>query len=120
LRDAVGQEAKRDLRSGEAIHSRDIRKTPIVFRGQPINVHIRYGTAWLQKSFLAASDAGAGEWIEVYEANGRTNQTHPFQVKVIGPHTAELPPSAPPSRAASRASFSPARVVQGPAGRRAN
>jgi flagella basal body P-ring formation protein FlgA len=120
LRDAVGQEAKRDLRAGEPIYSRDIRKTPIVFRGQPINVHIRYGTAWLQKTFLAASDAGAGEWIEVYEANGRTNQPHPYQVKVVGPHTAELPPQAPPSRAASRASFSPAKVAQRPTGRRAN
>jgi flagella basal body P-ring formation protein FlgA len=120
LRDAVGQEAKRDLRAGEAIYSRDVRKTPIVFRGQPINVHIRYGTAWLQKSFLAASDAGVGEWIEIYEANGRTNQPHPYQVKVIGPHTAELPPQAPPSRAASRASFSPTRVAQRPTGRRAN
>jgi flagella basal body P-ring formation protein FlgA len=123
LQQAVGQEAKRDLRAGEPILARDIRKTPIVFRGQPVTVHIRYGTAWLQKTFLASSDAGIGEWIEVYDSQGSTNQTHPYQVRVFGPHQAELPPDAPPSRAINRTTKSTSTARKPPAnlaGRRAN
>ncbi|MBY0586073.1 flagellar basal body P-ring formation chaperone FlgA [bacterium] len=111
LQQAVGQEAKRDLQAGEPISSRDLRKTPIVFRGQPVTVHIRFGTAWLQKTFLAASDAGLGDWIEIYESNGRSGQAHPYQVRVIASHTAELPPDAPPSRAQVR----PATPTRAPA-----
>lgn len=97
--DVVGHEVKRNLPAGQPIPSRDVRRPPVVFRGQPVNVHIRYGSAWLQKTFLAAADAGVGEWVEVYEAGGRSNQTHPHQVRVLSPHTAELPMEAPPSRA---------------------
>jgi flagella basal body P-ring formation protein FlgA len=114
LSGAIGQEARRDLPAGEPIHVRDLRPTPIVFRGQPVTVHIRYGTAWLQKTFLAGSDGGAGEWIEVYDAAGRSSQPHPYQVRVVASHTAELPPEAPPSRASARAPSAPRRSNQKP------
>jgi len=96
---AVGLETKRDMAAGEVIRVRDMRLPPVVFRGQPVTVQVHYGTAWLQKTFIAGSDAGIGEWIEVSEANGRANKPHDYQVRVVGPHRAILPMDAPPSRA---------------------
>ena len=98
IESAIGLETKRDYREGEVILLRDMRKPPVVFRGQPVTVQVNYGTAWLQKTFIAASDAGIGEWIEVSEPQGRSNRTHDYQVCVTGPHTAVLPMDAPPSR----------------------
>lgn len=112
----IGQEAKRDLPAGEPIRVRDVQLTPVVFRGQPVTVSIHYRSAWLQKTFLAADDAGLGEWIEVYEADGGRGRTHDYQVRVTGPHRAELPINAPPSRSASRpqpSSSKPARTLPG-------
>ena len=96
---AVGLEAKRDMVVGEPIRLRDMRQPPVVFRGQPVTVRVSYGSAWLQKTFIAGSDAGVGEWIEVSEAGARANRTHDYQVRVTGPHAAVLPIDAPPSRA---------------------
>lgn len=96
---AIGLEAKRDMAAGEVIRIRDMRLPPVVFRGQPVTVQVHYGTAWLQKTFIAGGDAGVGEWIEVSEANGKANRPHDYQVRVVGPHMAVLPMDAPPSRA---------------------
>lgn len=96
---AIGLETKRDMAAGEVIRLRDMRLPPVVFRGQPVTVQVNYGTAWLQKTFIAGGDAGVGEWIEVSEANGKANRPHDYQVRVVGPHLAVLPMDAPPSRA---------------------
>jgi flagella basal body P-ring formation protein FlgA len=116
IEQATGLEVTREVASGNILRADDLRRPPVVFRGQPVNVHIRYGTAWLQKTFLAASDGGVGEWIEVYEANARNRRQLDYQVRVTGSHTAELPINAPPSRSAlSSAQRSPApqrRVIR--------
>lgn len=100
--DVVGMEAKRDLAAGRPIAARDIRSSPVVFRGQPVTVRIAYRTAWVQKTFLAATDAGKGEWIEIHDPERRDGRAHDYLVRVTGPHAAELPENAPLNPIAAR------------------
>lgn len=99
---AEGMEAKRDLPAGKPIAMRDLKRPAVVFRGEPITVQVRFRTAWLQKSFLAGQDGGAGEWIEVHDPERKDGKPHDYMVRVTGPHAAELPPDAPLSAMAAR------------------
>lgn len=109
---ATGMEAKRDLPAGKPIAARDVRPIPVVFRGEPITVQIRFRTAWLQKTFLAGQDGGVGEWIEAHDPDRRDGKPHEYMVRVTGPHAAELPPDAPRSAMAARnQKTSPARAI---------
>lgn len=100
--DVVGREAVRDLPAEKPIARRDLRRPPVVFRGQPVNVRIRYRSAWIQKSFLAAADGGVGDWIAVFDPARKDPRPHDYLVRVSAPHEAELPENAPLNAAAPR------------------
>jgi flagella basal body P-ring formation protein FlgA len=100
--DVVGREAKRELQAEKPIARRDLRRPPVVFRGQPVNVRIRYRSAWIQKSFVAAADGGVGDWIAVFDPARKDARPHDYLVRVSAPHEAELPENAPLNAAAPR------------------
>jgi len=82
----VGQRAKRFIKSGSLLSTRDIEPVPLVTRGRPVTVWVRRGGIVIKGAAKAMSTAGFGETVLLRNAGSR--QT--FRAIVTGRDTAEV------------------------------
>ena len=85
----IGQRAKRFIKCGDLVRTRDIEPVPLVTRGRLVTVWVRHGGVVIKGAATAMSTAGFGEPVLLRNAGSR----HTFRAIVTGRDTAEVPGS---------------------------
>ncbi len=106
----IGQEATRDLRPGQAIHSRDVAKAPLVRSNDLVTVKVRSPGLTVSRVFRATNNGGAGEVVNLVALE---NPQEKVQATVTGWHEAEM--ITPTISDAPVALARPGRSVSAPA-----
>ncbi len=72
--------ARREIRAGEPLSGRSVKKQSLVRRGQAVTVICRVGEVTAMETGIAKSDGGLGDVIAVERSGGRA----PFSARVTG------------------------------------
>ena len=86
----VGQRAKRFIKKGEQISSRDIEPVPLVRRNDLVMVIVRRGNLTVKGSARAVSAGGYGDVVELKNEMAKRS-AGTFSAVVTGRKTAEIP-----------------------------
>jgi flagella basal body P-ring formation protein FlgA len=83
---AVGQQARRLLRTGDMLGPRDLDSRPLVQRGQPVTIWVKRGDLVIKSAGRAQQAGSLGETIEVAR-DGSRKKTDLIEAVVTGPGT---------------------------------
>ena len=86
LSDAVGQQARRLLRTGDMLGPRDLDARPLVQRGQPVTIWIKRGSLVIKSAGRAQQNGSLGETIEIAR-DGSRKKSDLIEAVVTGPGT---------------------------------
>jgi flagella basal body P-ring formation protein FlgA len=85
--DVIGQEAARDLRPGQPLHSRDITKIPLVRNNDLVTVRVRSAGLTVSRVFRSSGSGARGEIVTLVALEDPREK---LQATVTGWHEAEV------------------------------